>query len=141
MIKMEKFLISRRPYAVNLKTFRTTPNKWPSKSWSCHIEGVWFRRRSGVTVACIGDIWDMQSKEPKSALEMLERHQDGRYGGNTEGRWDGDGYWGNVSLTEQQRHLAILQPMLENYPEVPPGYDGWWRFETTNELYAQRVGS
>lgn len=27
-----------------------------------------------------------------------------------------------------EEHLALLRPMLANYPAVPDGYSGWWRF-------------
>jgi hypothetical protein len=27
-----------------------------------------------------------------------------------------------------EQHLKILRPMLANYPALPDGYDGWWRF-------------
>lgn len=138
MIKMEKFLISKGPYAVELGSLRTkysepTHNGEPIPgargTWHCTIQGVWFRRRRGETVACIGELWDIQREQPQNALQFLERHDDGRYGGTTEGRWDGDSYWGNVSLETQQEHLKILRPMLANYPAVPAGYDGWYCFE------------
>lgn len=28
-----------------------------------------------------------------------------------------------------ERHLAVLEPMLANYPTTPPGYDGWWTYQ------------
>ena len=132
MIREDKFLISRKPYAVDLSSLRgsrtSTPQGRNDYTYNGTINAVWFRRRRGVTVACIGHLWDLQHPEPADAHQFLEQHTDGRYGGDTHGRWDGDSYWGNVTLAKQQRHLAILQPMLANYPAVPDGYDGWWRF-------------
>jgi hypothetical protein len=138
MIKMDKFLISKRPYAVDLSSMQSTwherrydglpPPNSSKGSWHCTIQAVWFRRRNGLTVSCIGDLWDIQNEAPLTAVEMLERHDDGRYGGNARGRWDGESYWGNVTLAEQNKHLEILRPMLAHYPEVPPGFFGWWRF-------------
>lgn len=140
MIKMEKFLISKGPYAVDLGSFKATwrETRWQGEpppgaskgSWHCTIQGVWFRRRRRETVACIGNLWwSWKDAPPQTGLEFMERHTDGRYGGNTHGRWDGSGYWGDGStLEEQEKHLAILRPMLANYPDVPVGYDGWWRF-------------
>lgn len=139
MIKMEKFFISKRPYAVNLASFAATwheptwrgdpPPNARKGTWNCAINAVWFRRRSGVTAACIGYLWDIRTTEPANSLTFLEGLTDGRYGGTTLGRWDGEGYWGSeVTLEEQNRHLEVLRPMLENYPEIPAGYDGWWRF-------------
>lgn len=131
MIRMEKFLISKGPYAVALASLVTTRHGREDGSfyWGARVNGVWFRRRRGVTVACIGYLWDYQDNEPADALAFLAAHDDGRYGGTTLGRWDGESYWGsNSTLVKQEQHLEVLRPMLANYPAVPPSYDGWWRF-------------
>lgn len=121
MIREDRFLISRKPYAVDLSTLRT------EHGWST-VDAAWFRRKQGVTVSCIGNLHTIQDPAPADAAEFLRRYDDGRYGGHCEGRWDGDGYWGNVTLAVQEQHLAVLRPMLANCPAIPPGYDGWWRF-------------
>ena len=129
MKREDKFVMSHRPYAVGLGSLRTRFN--PTKYggfWDCQVEAVWFRRRKGVTMACIGTLWDYQDVEPVTTEQFLQAHDDGRYGGTTVGRWDGEGYWGNVSLDEQNEHLSILRPMLEDFPAVPKGHDGWWTF-------------
>jgi hypothetical protein len=130
MIHETQFLISRKPYAVDLSTLRTQEHTRQDGThyYSGRIDAVWFRRRKGVTVACIGTLWDFQDDQPADAAAFLAAHDDGRYGGDCDGRWDGTGYWGNVTLDEQQRHLAVLRPMLANYPDLPAGFDGWWRF-------------
>ncbi len=133
MIREDKFLISRKPYAVDLSTLRggcvDTPSGRNPYSYDGRIDAVWFRRRKGETVACIGTLWDYQYPEPADAAQFLAQHEDGRYGGDCIGRWDGDSYWGNVTLAEQERHLAILRPMLANFPAIPDGYSGWWTFQ------------
>lgn len=131
MIKMEKFLISKGPYAVDLGSLALKESRRDDGTsfWRATVNAVWFRRRRGVTVACIGYLWNYQNEKPVDALAFLKAHDDGRYGGTTLGRWDGAGFWGDgVSLEEQEEYLAILRPMLENYPAVPAGFDGWWRF-------------
>jgi hypothetical protein len=130
MIREDKFLISRKPYAINLSSFRQSERD-PEKTWAWYtVDAVWFRGRKNEPVACIGTLRDIiDDPEPADAADFLSRFDDGRYGGDCHGRWDGDSYWGNVTLAEQQRHLAILQPMLANYPAVPDGYDGWWTFQ------------
>jgi hypothetical protein len=136
MIREEKFVLSKRPYAVDLNSFRETD--WGNQF---SINAVWFRRRRSQvglpirTVACIGDLSTFGVDHPETAIDFMERYTDGRYGGNCIGRWDGEGYWGDERPHVQAEHLKILQPMLENYPELPPGHDGWWRFETRKELY------
>ncbi|MFJ6238844.1 hypothetical protein ACIQH0_32735 [Streptomyces griseus] len=134
MRRTDRFLISRKPFAVDLDSLRgeraDTPQGRNPYCYDGRINAVWFRRRHGTTVACIGHLWDLQHPEPADARQFLEQHGDGRYGGDCHGRWDGESYWGNVTLDEQRRHLAILQPMLANYPAIPEGYDGWWTFHT-----------
>lgn len=120
-----------RPYAVDLGSLRKSRHDRRNGGhyWRAEVDAVWFRRRSGITVACIGTLWDSQDYEPTTATQFLERHTDGRYGGAASGRWDGFGYWGDrSSLDTQEAHLVILRPMLEQHPAVPAGYDGWWTF-------------
>lgn len=122
MIRESEFRISRRPYAVDLTSLRV-PGSGPAV-----VKAVWFRRRKGVTVACTGLLWDFQEPPPASAAEFLGRHDDGRYGGDCDGRWDGERYWGAQEPGMIAAHLDLLRPMLAAFPEIPPGYDGWWRF-------------
>lgn len=129
MIREEKFLISRAPYAVKLGSFRAiggARDEW----WRCTAQAVWFRRKEGTLYAVIGQIWGhLQGAEPTTAEDFLTRFTDGRYGGSAWGRWDGTSFWGNVSLEDQREYLQVLQPMLNNFADVPPGYDGWWTFK------------
>ncbi|MFH8804090.1 hypothetical protein ACH4F6_31630 [Streptomyces sp. NPDC017936] len=130
MIREDRFLISRKPYAVDLASFRRSERD-PDKSWAWYsIDAVWFRRRRSETVACIGNLRDIiDDPTPTTAEEFLRRFTDGRYGGDCHGRWDGDSYWGTGTLADQEQNLAILRPMLANYPAIPDGYDGWWTFQ------------
>ena len=130
MIREDRFLISRKPYAVDLGSLRTDDPR-AGHDGSVHVtatlDAVWFRRRKGVTVACVGHLWDIQAP-PADAAQFLAQHDDGRYGGTCFGRWDGTGYWGAQRPEEIEQHLALLRPMLDNYPALPPGYAGWYTF-------------
>lgn len=131
MRREAKFVQSHAPYAVDLNSLHTTTcyrEKDGTPYWSATINAMWFRRRKGVTVACIGHLWDFQHVEPKDAEQFLRQHEDGRYGASCSGRWDGSGYWGAEVPAVIEAHLTLLRPMLENHPAVPPGYDGWWTF-------------
>ncbi|MFF1957999.1 hypothetical protein ACFVWX_13535 [Streptomyces sp. NPDC058220] len=121
MIHEDRFLISCRPYAIDLTSLHNTEHK-------STVNAVWFRRKQGVTAACLGTLWDIQRPAPADAGEFLTRHDDGRYGGDCDGRWDGENYWGAQRPNVIEEHLTLLRPMLANYPAIPPGYDGWWRF-------------
>jgi hypothetical protein len=134
MIREDHFLISRKPFAIDLAT--VTGSQQPRgdlTAFSGSANALWFRRKDGVTRACIGSLglWSHYLPAPLDLDDphaILAADLDGRYGGDCHGRWDGTSHWGNVTLEQQAQHLAILRPMLANNPEIPDGYDGWWRF-------------
>lgn len=135
MIHEDAFRISKSPYAIKLDSLVISSSGDPAQaqvvSHRIEIDAVWFRRRSGITRAVIGTLWDYQTgTRPTGVYDALGRHVDGRYGGAWIARWDGTAY---VSENPQppelvETHMAILRPMLDNYPAVPEGYQGWWRF-------------
>lgn len=125
MIRQTRFVMSHRLYAVDPASL--VVREPDAERSHARIGAVWFRRRDGITAACVGHLWDHQAT-PRDAAEFLARHDDGRYGGTCEGRWDGERYWGAQEPDVIERHLALLRPMLTDYPAVPEGYDGWWRF-------------
>jgi hypothetical protein len=134
VIRDDRFLISRKPYAVDLGT--VTGSQHPREgrfAFSGTASAVWFRRKDGVTRACLGTLklWSHHLPGPldlDDPVAVLSADLDGRYGGDCEGRWDGERYWGAQEPFVQSLHLALLGPMLADFPKVPEGYDGWWRF-------------
>ncbi len=130
MIREDSLVMSHRPYAVDLASL-DVQSSFPRGRWVGSIPAAWFRRKGGVTVACVGSLWDFQGDEPADAAAFLAAHTDGRYGGTCYGRWDGTRYWGAQEPATIEAHLALLRPMLDNYPDVPAGFDGWWTFHTS----------
>jgi hypothetical protein len=132
MIKVDKFRFSYRPYAVDLDSLYVRSRGVTHDGrdmFSVALHAVWFRGPKTAPKACIGRLWDyMTGEAPATAVEALQRMDDGRYGGSCQGRWNGVGYWGAESPDLAAEHMAILRPMLENFPEIPPGYDGWWTY-------------
>lgn len=136
MIRSDRFVMSHKQFAVNLATFRDGNLYDHGRRFTvrARIDAVWFRRKDGQTRACIGvlDLWSQHLKEPVDVTDpiaVLSADLDSRYGGDCHGRWDGASYWGGEgTLAVQAQHLAVLQPMLANYPDIPAGYDGWWKF-------------
>ena len=123
MEKVSKWLISRPLYAVDLSTFRLDAGK-------ARISAVWFNRKNSITRACTGYLWDYLTPAPEDAAGFLASHDDNRYGGQCEGRWDGTSYFshdGQIPGVYEQ-HMNILAAMLEQPGSVPDGYDGWWGF-------------
>lgn len=136
MIREDRFLISRKPYAIDLDTVvGAQAGGINCLTFSGTCNAVWFRRRRGVTVACLGtlSLWSHYLTEPldlDDPTAILSADLDGRYGGDTHGRWDGENYWGAQKPFEIDLHLAVLQPMLANFPALPAGHSGWWTFQT-----------
>lgn len=134
MIRSEKFLISQSPYAVNLATVEPRPFEVRGH---IYLEGkadaVWFRRKNGTTRACVGTLrlWSLRFTGPLDFTDpeaVLSADMDGTVGAMCLGRWDGEKYWGAERLDVQEQHLALLRPMLDAFPAIPVGFDGWWRF-------------
>jgi hypothetical protein len=130
MNREDRFVMSHRPYAVDLGILRT---EHYADFWV--VRAAWYRRKNGVTAACVGTLRGFQGPRPykpaeaapANALEFVTALGPGHYG-DCLGRWDGTGYWGSEVPATATAHLALLQPMLERYPEVPSGFDGWWTF-------------
>ena len=134
MIRSGKFLISQKPYAVNLDT--VTGEHSVHHGWTYFtgkVDAVWFRRKDKTTRACLGSLY-LWSNRMDGELDLstpetiLSFDFDGTGGANCYGRWDGENYWGSERLDVQERHLDLLRPMLANFPTIPAGFDGWWRF-------------
>jgi len=134
VIREDRFLISNKPFAIDLATVggeqHERGDRW---AFSGQAAAVWFRRQGGTTRACIGTLglWSHYLTEPVNLDDpaaILTADLDGRYGGDCHARWDGESYWGNVTLDVQEQHLSVLRPMLATYPAIPTSYDGWWRF-------------
>ena len=134
MKREEKFVQSHQPYAVDLGSYHVGALSEHGSAW-CRVNAVWFRRRrSGYngplqTVACAGDVHTLLRPPSGTAEAFLLAHTDGRYGGDCQARWDGTELWApGMSEPTRVEHLAVLRPMLEAYPELPEGFDGWWTF-------------
>ena len=132
MIREEKFIQSHAPYAVDLYSF--TPRGPDYRQ--ARIRAAWFRRRRGswggelATVACAGYIPEcLITPEPVTGADFLARMTDGRYGGDCRARWDGHNLWApEMGEDERAAYKALLVPMLDNFPAIPEGWDGWWTF-------------
>jgi len=135
MIRETKFLISRKPFAIDLTT--VTGSQHPRgdlHTFRGYANAVWYRRQNGTTRACLGTLklWSHYLPEPLDLDDpraILSADLDGRYGGDCDGRWDGERYWGAQEPHMQALHLTVLEPMLATFPAIPAGYDGWWTFQ------------
>lgn len=132
----DTFRISHKPYAIDLSTVTGEQHTNPDGRlmYSGTSRAVWYRRKQGVTYACLGTLklWSHNLtrllNDPTDPAQVLSAELDSRYGGDPDGRWDGEQYWGAQRPGLIEEHLAVLRPMLDAYPAVPAGYEGWWRF-------------
>lgn len=142
MKREDRFLISHAPYAVEPQSLITVERprmkhkdgQWTVDDtvppfWSCEIRAAWFKRKSGVLMACMGTLHTIVVDKPTDYADFLTQYADGRYGGDCAARWDGTELWSPETdwdaMVERQKFLA---QMLSNYPNIPDSYDGWWTF-------------
>ena len=126
-------------YAVNLATLTAAIEPWHNHvgddtyALTGTVDALWFRRKHATTRACLGRLRlrNLGMTDPVDVTDpraVLAADLDGTYGGDCHGRWDGTHYWGASEPATVEAHLAVLRPMLEHYPAVPDGYEGWWHF-------------
>lgn len=131
MYRIDKFVLSHRPYAVDLSSFHIDEIRtgWKGEYACASVNAVWFRRKNGVNQAVAGELWDAQDTIPQDAVQFLEQHEDGRYGGRPFARWDGASFWcAGQDPEENDRYLELLRLMLAGFPAAPEPFDGWWVF-------------
>ncbi|NUQ98285.1 MAG: hypothetical protein HOY79_17635 [Streptomyces sp.] len=130
MYREDKFVLSHRPYAIDLGSLHVNFEGGRNGEYAhARALAVWFRRKNGANQAVAGELWDIQRPAPKDAVQFLEQHKNGRYGGRPFARWDGTSFWCAGQYPEENaRYLALLKPMLAEFPACPEGWDGWWRF-------------
>jgi hypothetical protein len=141
MIREDAFVLSRKQFAIDLGSLRIgaleqrfdgSPIAW------CSVSAVWYRRKSGQMRVSVGYLRDLIAP-PVDISEFLDGFDHDPWGGHCEGRWDGKRYWGSEEPAVQEAHLKLLRPLMAGNPAVPEGYDGWWRFLTTEERERKRL--
>lgn len=136
MHREDHFVMSHRGYAVDMGSLcLETRVGYKGEYANGEISAVWFRRKNGVTQAVVGELWDSQWDIPKDAVQFLEQHDDGRYGGRPFARWDGTSFWcAGQDPEENARHLELLRTVLDAYhanpkaPDLGDRWNYWWRF-------------
>lgn len=122
---------SKRPYAIDPATFRTD-----MPGLRKVVDAIWLGRKNGATTVSEGvlSLWwshrDGRSNGTETLAEAVD-NVDPRYGGDAMVRWDGTHLWVNprqpLTPTEQSVVIARLDSILQTLPNLPSGYDGWYR--------------
>jgi len=136
MYREDKFVMSHRGYAVDLNSLHINREGGRNGEYAhARVLAVWFRRKNGVTGVVFGELWDIQRPTPQSAVQFLEQHDDGRYGGRPFTRWDGTSVWyAGQDPEENAQHLELLRTVLDAYhanptaPDLGERWNRWWRF-------------
>jgi hypothetical protein len=116
ILRKHNFNFSEYFYAIDLNSLK------PTYANRAEMKAVWFKKTRGQLAVCIGTL----SSSGKTVEEFFANH-DGRYGGNTEYKWNGKEMWSsNNYFLELVAAHKILDPMLTSFPNVPTGYEGWF---------------
>jgi hypothetical protein len=113
---------SRRPYGLVRQTFKRRDNLGMT------VIAYWLGRRNGRTTVSFGSVHMWWQGMPESPTwEECLANIDGRYGGNCRARWDGESLWVAEEVPPQQyaEFVPMLDSVLRNLPDVPPGVDRW----------------
>jgi hypothetical protein len=130
------FRISKPMFAANLDAYSIPDrDKGGMTRSTCVIAAVWFQRKRHQyngplrTAACGGflNFW-MRGTAPADAQDVLSRTSRQDYTAHCLARWDGETLWSLENEETRAEYKALLVPMLEAYPAVPPAYSGWWWF-------------
>lgn len=116
IVQRDQFSFSEYFYALDLNSFK------PTYGLNGEVKAIWFKKTRGQIAVCMGNL----TARATSLDELIQNH-DGRYGGNTEYKWNGVEMWsGDNKFVELMAAHKILDPILKNFPNVPAGYTGWY---------------
>ena len=132
-IEESHYIASKTIYAINWDTFKITEHDREGyKSASAAVDAVWTVRKHGEVQISKGTLHHSfainRTPAEFPSMENFIENFDTRYGGTAVARWDGDYMWApDTTLADMNALAAELDPMLENIPNVPEGYSGWYR--------------
>lgn len=140
IIESEKFKFSSTFYAIDWSALEYKVLK---KIVTVTVPAVWFKRQQGETVCCDGWLSDSYNLEvnnlvkgsitDEQILDLFINRFDGRYGGSTVARWNGENLWApGFSMKEMIAYTAELDKFLTDFlnpatpKQIPAGYSGWY---------------
>lgn len=120
-IVRERFIPSKKNYAIKWDSFRKIRDNL------YFVEAIWAFKKKGELYVSSGSLSSYNSDE--LTVEQFQENFDNRYGGGAACTWDGTYMTTQqtLALSEMVEYSKILDPILANIPEIPEGYDGWYR--------------
>jgi len=130
----ERFIPSKKNYAIDWNTFKITAHNQenPNTSYiSVVVDAAWVTKKKGISYISKGTLHNsFRTSQPHdfTIKDFCEKF-DSRYGGDHICVWDGEIMTTKspIPLQEMVEYSKILDPILEDLPNVPQGYSGWCR--------------
>lgn len=117
MIRRVAYAPSKKPYALNLGSFRVGGDGF------ARLDALWVGRKDRRTYVSLGELRDYGV----ASLEEFLATFDPRYGGDCRARWNGINLWApGLPALEYAQTVAQLDAALTLLPDVPAGFDGWY---------------
>lgn len=133
----ERFVPSKKNYAINWDSFTITDNRELTPGnfvVSAFADAIWATKKKGVSYISKGVLHSTFYMLPFNhnfgIKEFCEKF-DSRYGGDHVCVWDGEIMTTKspIPLQKMVEYSQILDPVIENLPNVPQGYEGWYRLK------------
>ena len=130
MLELTNFAISKKLYAIKRDTFVATYSGDTQKGepmYRVSVDAMWFRRKQGIEVISKGKLGDLAVGKEWDIDDFIANVSTARYGGTPFGSWDG---YDVIGVTNYEAIVALvkeLDPILDAYPDVPVGYEGWYK--------------
>ena len=130
-----KFTPSKKNYAINWESFKIESNQElaPDNFYVfATVEAVWVTKKKGISYISKGSLFSNFYMLPANHLfgiKEFKENFDSRYGGDHICVWDGEIMTTKspIPLKEMIEYSETLNPIIEDLPNVPQGYDGWYR--------------
>tara|TARA_R110001606_G_scaffold297277_1_gene445035 strand:- start:9333 stop:9728 length:396 start_codon:yes stop_codon:yes gene_type:complete len=123
LIKRDKFTPSLKPYAFK-------PDSREFGYGGRTLEALWAGRKRGGTIVTLGTYHMTAMDRIERSYEDWLAVADTRYGGLWQHIWDGEKLLSNPdntpSLAEADALSERLDAVLQGFPRVPDGWDGWY---------------
>lgn len=135
--KSDRYTASAFFYAFNLNKVKLS-HHGPVRNSDDTLTGmsfpaVWFKRKNGEVFVSAGYLSHTvrhpttHTLTTEEAIEHFMENYDPRYGGTVEMKWDGEVMWApETRWTDVVKYQAILARILDGFPNIPEGFDGWY---------------
>jgi len=122
--KADKFLASKKLYAVNPETLIAKELGPKGYRFLYSVKAIWFGKSDDKLPAVFyGDLqsfateeWDYETFAKKGSFSK----------GFAIASWDGKKLWKKLHETLSEKEQEMLKETLKNQPELPEGYQGWY---------------